>query len=142
MKPALWLRISGVLLLLFVVGHTAGFLSFRPPTAEGGAVWEAMNNTHFSSGRGSYSYGDFYRGFGLFVSIFQLFAAWLAWTLGPIALQSAVAIRPIAWGLIAVQIASIILALRYFSIVQAILPIATALCLMMAVVSMRRIPAE
>lgn len=142
MKPALWLRTSAVLLFLFAVGHTAGFLTFRPPTAEARAVWEAMNNTHFSSGRGTYSYGDFYRGFGLFISIFQLFAAWVAWTLAPLARQSGAAIRPIVWGMIAVQVASIVLALRYFSIVQATLPIATALCLMMAVVSVQRIPVE
>jgi hypothetical protein len=141
MKPVLWLRISAVILILFAVGHTAGFLTFRPPTAEGRAVWEAMNNTHFSSKRGTFSYGDFYIGFGLFVTTFELFSAWLAWTLGGLA-RRASPIRSIVWGMVGVQLASIVVALRYFSIVQVILPLATGLCLTMAAVSIQRTPVE
>jgi hypothetical protein len=141
MKPVLWLRISAVILFLFAVGHTAGFLTFRPPTAEGRAVWEAMNNTQFSSKRGTFSYRDFYVGFGLFVTTFQLFSAWLAWTLGGLVRQAA-PIRSIVWEMVAVQVASIVIALRFFSIVQLILPLATGLCLTMAAVSIRRIPVE
>lgn len=38
MKPAVWFRVSAVVLLLFAIGHTVGFLSFRPPTADGQGV--------------------------------------------------------------------------------------------------------
>jgi len=60
MSATLLYRIASVLLLLFALGHTVGFLKFKPPTAEGVAVRDAMTNVHFQvSGR-----GGFYRGLG------------------------------------------------------------------------------
>lgn len=47
MNATLLYRIASVLLLLFAVGHTIGFLNFKPPTPEGVAVRDAMNNVHF-----------------------------------------------------------------------------------------------
>ena len=79
MKSAtVWFRISAVLLLLFAAGHTFGFLTFRAPTPAGQAVFSSMNDVHFSVDRQTFSYGDFYLGFGLSISVFQLFEAWLA----------------------------------------------------------------
>jgi len=46
-----------VLFVLFAAGHTFGFLNFKPPTAEGLAVRDAMNNLHFGA---DLSYGAFY----------------------------------------------------------------------------------
>jgi hypothetical protein len=37
---------------------------------------------HFSFGGGTFSYGGFYVGFGLFVTAYLLFSALLAWQLG------------------------------------------------------------
>jgi hypothetical protein len=55
-------RIAAVLFVLFAVGHTYGFLSLRAPSAEGRAVFDAMNMVHFQVRGASYSYGAFYRG--------------------------------------------------------------------------------
>lgn len=74
-KAATWFRITSVLLLLFAAGHTFGFLTFRPATAEGQAVWAAMNGVRFAAGHGTSSYRGFYVGFGLFVSSFYVFEA-------------------------------------------------------------------
>jgi len=41
----------------------------------------AMNDVHFTAKHGTYSYGEFYMGFGLFISAFYLLEAWLAWFL-------------------------------------------------------------
>jgi len=82
MKATLLFRIAAVLLLLFATGHTIGFLSFTPPTPEGVAVRDAMSNVHFQVRNNSLSYGGFYRGFGLFVTAYLLFSAFLAWQLG------------------------------------------------------------
>ncbi|WP_434557129.1 LIC_13387 family protein [Tunturiibacter empetritectus] len=98
MRAAAWFRAAAVVLLLFAVGHTYGFLAFRPDTAEGRAVWEAMNSVRFSAGSSTFSYGGFYKGFGLFISSLYLFGAWLAWTLGSMVRAGEMAARRIAWG--------------------------------------------
>jgi hypothetical protein len=82
MKPTVLYRIASVLLILFAVGHTVGFLTFKAPSPEARAVWDAMNNVHFHVRSGSFSYGGFYIGFGLFVTAYMLFSAFLAWHLG------------------------------------------------------------
>jgi len=82
---ATWLyRIAAILLLLFATGHTVGFLKFVPPTPEGQAVMNAMDNVHLQPGA-TYTYGGFYRGFGFFLTVYLLFAAFLAWHLGELA---------------------------------------------------------
>jgi len=63
MRATLLYRIASVLLLLFALGHTVGFLKFKPPTAEGVAVRDAMTNVHFQVSGRDYTYGGFYRGF-------------------------------------------------------------------------------
>jgi hypothetical protein len=87
MKAAVLYRIASVLLVLFAAGHTVGFLRFNPPSAEGQAVYESMNQVHFQVKGSSFSYGGFYRGFGLFVTVYLLFSAFLAWYLGFLAGQ-------------------------------------------------------
>ena len=81
MRPIVWFRVTAVLFLLFAAGHTFGFLTFRPPSVEGQNVWTAMNNVRFTLGSSTYSYGNFYLGFGLIITAFQLFVAWLSWVL-------------------------------------------------------------
>ena len=72
---AIWLyRTAAVLLILFAAGHTFGFLNFKAPTAEGVAVFDAMNHVRFTARGATYSYGDFYRGFGLYISVYLLFS--------------------------------------------------------------------
>ena len=105
-----WLyRIAALLLVLFAVLHTIGFLSFVPPSPEGRAVLESMNNVHFDLDGKSFSLGEFYKAFGLFVTVYFLFAAIVAWHL------SRTATRPLAWALFAVQAAGLVLACVYFA---------------------------
>ena len=47
MTATLLYRIAAVVLLLFAAGHTFGFLSFRPKSAEGLAVYNAMHSVPF-----------------------------------------------------------------------------------------------
>jgi len=82
MKPAVLYRIASVLFVIFAAGHTFGFLSFKPPTAEGLAVRDAMNSVHFGA---NMSYGGVYIGFGLYISVYLLFSAYIAWHLGGLA---------------------------------------------------------
>src|SRR5262249_61851785 len=98
MKATLLYRIAAVLLILFAAAHTFGFLSFTPPTPEGVAVRDAMNNVHFQVKNHSYSYGNFYRGFGLFATAYLLFASFLAWHLCGMAEEQSATSRAPAWG--------------------------------------------
>src|ERR1700739_4316184 len=86
-------RIAAILLVLFAVLHTIGFLSFKPPSPEGRAVLESMNTVHFDVGGTSFSFGEFYKAFGLFVTVYGLFSAFIAWHL------SRAPVRPLAWAL-------------------------------------------
>lgn len=135
MKPATWFRITFVVLLLFAAGHTFGFLTFRPATVEGQAVWAAMNSVHFAAKHGTYSYGGFYVGFGLFISAFYLFEAWLIWFLARMAERGLAETRTIAWGLCALQVVGAGLSLRYFAAVQVGLSLVAAVCLGMGAIS-------
>ncbi len=113
---ATWLyRIAAVLLVLFALGHTFGFLHFKPPTAEGVAVHNAMNNVTFQVRGETLSYGGFYVGFGLFVTAYLLFAAFLAWHLSGLAGKNPRLIGSLGWGLFAVQVASAALSFIYFA---------------------------
>lgn len=112
-------RVAAVLFLLFAAGHTAGFLTFRPTAADAIAVLDGMNRVHFDMGGTSASWMGFYTGFGLFVSVYLLFSALLAWRLGSAGEVEATIVRTIAWMLFVAQLVSIGLCLRYFGPVQA-----------------------
>jgi len=129
MKATLLFRIAAVLLLLFATAHTIGFLRFTPSTPEGVAVRDAMDTVHFQVRSHTYSYGNFYRGFGLFVTAYLLFSAFLAWQLGSLAVKYPQAVRPSAWMLCMVQIASLILSAIYFSGAPVMSSALVALCL-------------
>jgi hypothetical protein len=45
-------------------------------------VYDSMNNVHFQVGGKSFSYGNWYRGFGLSATFSMLFWAYLSWHLG------------------------------------------------------------
>jgi hypothetical protein len=129
MNATLLYRISAVLLVLFAAGHTLGFLTFKPQSAEGMAVREAMSSVSFDFRGRSYSYGDFYRGFGLFVTAYLLFSAFLAWYLGNAVTRAPAAIVSLAWAFVAVQVVCLLLSVRFFFIAPALLSAAICLCL-------------
>jgi hypothetical protein len=125
-------RTASVVFVLFAVGHTVGFLSFTPPTAEGIAVRHAMNNAHFTVGGATFSYGGFYRGFGLSATVSMLFEAFLAWQLGTMVRLAPRAAASIGWGLCVVQIVGFALSCIYFSVPPALFALAVAACLGLA----------
>jgi hypothetical protein len=129
MKATVFYRIASVLLVLFAAGHTVGFLRFKSPSPEGRAVWDAMNNVHFQVRGASFSYGGFYIGFGLFVSAYLLFAAFVAWHLGTLAGKNPQAIGALGWVLFAVQLASLVLSWIYFSPPPVVFSALVAACL-------------
>lgn len=129
MTATLLYRISAFVLVLFAAGHTLGFMKFKAPTSEGVAVQQAMDKVRFQLGSKSFSYGDFYRGFGLFCTAYLLFAAFLAWHMGDMARDTPQAIGALGWVFCGLQVAGIALSWKYFvlppTIFSAVLAILT-----------------
>lgn len=128
MTATLLYRIAAVLLLLFALGHTVGFLKFKPPTADGLAVRDSMQSVHFQVRGRDYSYGGFYVGFGLFNSVFLLFAAFLSWHLGSLATGNPQAIGAVGWALCVVMLASLVLCWAYFNMIAVTFSAILAVC--------------
>lgn len=104
MKAAILFRITAFVFVLFAAGHTFGFLNFKPPTQDGLAVRDSMDRVHFQVGGKSFSYGGFYRGFGLTATAAMLFQAFLAWHLGSMASRGSADAKVFGWALFAWQI--------------------------------------
>jgi hypothetical protein len=117
---AIWLyRTAAIIFVLFAAGHTFGFLSFKAATPEGRAVFDAMNRVHFTQRSGTYSYGNFYRGFGLSCSVSMLLSAYLSWHLGQLSRALPQAIGALGWVFCAAQVAGLVITVHYFGVTQA-----------------------
>ena len=116
MSATLLYRIAAVVFVLFAAGHTYGFLSFRPSSAEGRAVYDAMNTVRFEVGGRSFTYGGFYRGFGLSCTASLILSAFLCWHLGSLARSAPAAIGALGWVFFAVQVVGVVLSYLYFGL--------------------------
>jgi len=127
---AVWLyRTAAVIFILFAAGHTYGFLSFRPASAEGRAVWESMINVHFLEHGSTFSYGNFYIGFGLSATASMLFFAFLAWHMAGLARRNPQAIGSLGWAMFLLQFVSIGMNWHYFSVAPAMFAAVLAIIL-------------
>lgn len=126
MSAKLTYRIAAAVFVLFAVGHTFGFLSFKPPTAEAAAVRLAMDRAQFL---GAHSYGSFYVGFGLYISAYMLFSAVLAWGLGNLAGKAPQAVGLVAWSFFGLQLIGVALAATYIGAPPTVFSVLTAICL-------------
>ena len=131
MKASTLYRIAAVLILLFAVGHTIAFLQ-SDPEWKVDSLLASMKSIHFNIQGFNRNYWDFFVGFGLFVTIFLLFAAVLAWQLGGVAAETLARLRPVAW-VFALCFATItILSWRYFFAIPLVFSFLITLCLSLA----------
>ena len=119
MRAKLPLRVSSIILFLFALGHTIGFQTFQPASQQGLAVMEAMRNVPFAFGNATVHWMDLYMGFGFALSVSGFFSAIVTFRLSTAAIGEIPLARMITWLLCATQVASIVLSLRYFGLVQA-----------------------
>ncbi len=126
MAPRLFYRIAAVLILLHALGHSSGYPWSDPAW---GVDLHAMQSTHFTLFGSSRTYWDFYVGFGLFSSVFLIFAALLAWQLGSLPAQTLPLLRGTAWALVLCFAGSTFLSWRYFFIIPFALSAAATVCL-------------
>lgn len=139
---AVWLyRIAAIIFVLFTVGHTFGFLTFRPANPEGLAVWDAMNRVPFTVGGNTFTYGGFYKGFGIDISMYLAFSAFLAWHLSVLVRRAPQAIGALGWGFVVLQMGGLVLAWVYFGRVQVALGAVVALCVACAMFALPKSPA-
>lgn len=131
-------RTASVLTVLFAMLHTIGFLGFQPDDPAPRHVRAAMDATVFAAGGMQVSYGGFYIGFGLFVTAALLLAAVLSWWLGDVARENPRLIFVPAWGLALFQLASLILAFRFFFVPPAAFSAVILLCLLFGIWATRR----
>jgi hypothetical protein len=131
--------------VFFAVSHTVGLLSSGTPSSEVAAVKNAMNNVHFRMMGADVTYGGFHRGFGLLLTAYLVFTAFLAWYLGSMAGSNPRTIGPLAWAFLAVQIANLALSWIYFFIAPVIVSALVAVCLGWAALSLGKtesVPAQ
>jgi hypothetical protein len=127
-KATILYRISSVLLLLFAAGHTFGFRQ-SDPTWGVESLLGAMRSIRFEAQGFSRTYWDFFVGFGLFVSVFLVLAAVLAWQLGGLAPETLALLRGPAWALVICFAAVTILSWRYFFIAPIVFTVLITVCL-------------
>ena len=131
MKASLFYRIAAVLILLFDIGHTVGFLQHDPEWKVDSLIG-SMKSIHFAIQGFSRSYWDFFVGFGLFVTVFLLLAAVVAWQLGRLDAETLARVRGIGWSLALCFVVLTFLSFRYFFVLPLIFSIVIAICLMLA----------
>jgi hypothetical protein len=114
--------------VLFAIGHTLGFRKVDPRWGAD-SVTTAMQSVRFDVQGFSRGYWDFYVGFGLFVTVFILFAAVLAWQLGSMSSLTSRGLPVIAWSFVVCFAGVTILSWRYFFIAPIVFCSAITLCL-------------
>jgi hypothetical protein len=114
MSATLFYRIAAGLLIFFALAHTAGMLSSKSPSPEASLVRHAMQDVHFQNMGSSNSFYGYYRGFGLSLSAYLFFAAFVAWYLGGLAKLNPPAIGGLGWALFAVQTVLFVICCAWF----------------------------
>lgn len=129
MKPSLYFRIASVLTVLFACGHTLGFRQTDPQWGVDATV-TSMKSVRFLIQGFNRSYWDFFVGFGLFVAVFLVFAAVIAWQLARMSGPALGSMRVSAWALTLCFAVIAILSWRYFFIVPLAFSVVIFACLL------------
>ncbi len=131
MKASLLYRIASVLLLVFAAGHTFGFRQNNPEWGAD-AVLGLMRSIRFDAQGFTRTYWDFFSAFGLFFSVFLLFAAVLAWQLGGLPAEIFAQVRSMAWALAISFAAVTAVSLKYAFTTPIVLSTMITMCLIAA----------
>lgn len=129
MKPTIFFRIAALLITLFAAGHTLGFRQTDPAWGLD-SMLSSMKTIRFSTQGFQRTYWDFFVGFGLFVTVFLLFAAFVAWQLGGLSRPALASLRPLAWALTISFGLVTILSWRFFFIAPVIFSFVIFACLL------------
>lgn len=114
MKPVIFLRTASGLTLLHAILHTIGGVFSKPQPGQQLMVVETMKVNHFPLLGSMRSYWEFYRGFGLAITIFLVAMAVVMWQLSALAKADSHRLRPIYWTLLAAFVAMAVDSYFYF----------------------------
>jgi hypothetical protein len=128
MKASWFYRIAAVLLVLFAVGHTTGFRKTEPQWGVDGLL-SSLKQLHFNAQGFDRTYYDFFVGFGLFVSIFMVFAAVVAWQLGSLPGETVASLPMVTWGFAICMAAITVLSWTNFFVVPVVFSGLITVCL-------------
>lgn len=112
--------------MLFALGHTIGFRRVDPRW-NADSVVNGMRSVTFDVQGLNRSYWDFFTGFGLFVSVFLVFAAILAWQFGAMSPERLSAIPVERWSFAICFVFIAALTWRYFFIAPGVFATLVAL---------------
>jgi hypothetical protein len=138
MRPVIFLRIASVLTLVHAVLHTIGGVFGAPEPGVQQATVAVMKANEFAVMGAMRSYGDFYLGFGLVVSVFLTMEAVVFWQLGSLAKIDAVRLRPVLATFLVGYLCAAVVSYRYFFFAPVITEMLIALCLGLAIVRARQ----
>jgi hypothetical protein len=141
MRTVLFLRIASVLTLIHAVLHTIGGVFGGPAPGVQQATVAVMKANTFPVMGVTRSYGDFYMGLGLVVSVFLTVEAVVFWQLGSLAKTDALRLRPILATFLIGYLGAAVISWRYFFAAPVITEILIALCLGLAIASARQVAA-
>jgi len=130
MKAALLLRVAAVLALLHGVLHTIGGVFGRAAPGAQEAVVLTMKAYQFDVQGMMRSYWDFYRGFGLFITVSFLVQAVVFWQLAALTRTDAGRTRPIVMAFCVGYVAYAVLSWRYFFVAPLVVEVVIAGCLL------------
>src|SRR4051812_4629724 len=129
MKASTLYRVAAVLLLLFALGHTFGFLQPPDPTWGLDALVGSMRSIHFDVQGFHRTYWDFFLAAGFSAGVFYLFAAILAWQLGGLPVATLAIMRGTVWAFALSFAVITAVSLKYLFIIPIAFSIAITLCL-------------
>ena len=137
MRASILYRISSVLILLFAIGHMFGFRQTDPTWGVDQAL-AALKQTTFIVQGFHRTYYAFYVGAGLFVAVFMVFTAVVAWELGRLPASTLAQLPWLRWGLALCYAGALLLSLRYLFLVPVVFSALIFLCLAAAAATARR----
>ncbi len=133
MRTVLFLRIASVLTFIHAALHTIGGVFGEPAPGVQQATVAVMKANEFAVMGVMRSYGDFYMGLGLVVSVFLTVEAVVFWQLGWLAKIDAVRLRPVLATFLVGYLCAAAVSYRYFFAAPVITEILIALCLGLAI---------
>jgi hypothetical protein len=125
--PKLLYRVAATLLALFAALHTYGFAQIDPTWGIDALIAQLQQTTFVVQGQ-TRTYWDFYYGFGLTVTAWQLVAALAAWELG----GSDAPLPLLRWGLVGAMAGTTWLSWRYFFPAPLVFSVLVTICLALA----------
>jgi hypothetical protein len=138
MRPVIFLRIASVLTFLHAALHTIGGVFGGAAPGIQQATVAVMKANEFVAMGVTRSYWDFYRGMGLAVSVFLTVEAIVFWQLSSLAKTDALRLRPILGTFLVGYLGIAVVAYRYIFAGPVITEILIAVCLGLAIASVKQ----